>query len=90
MSSWPRTTSVTSFCWYVWGGCVARSCGSAQPFNSHPTWPPIFSLSQLDLRELANCVKACEGAEWVFNLAADMGGMGFIQSNHSVILYNNT
>jgi len=26
----------------------------------------------------------------VFNLAADMGGMGFIQSNHSVILYNNT
>jgi len=23
-------------------------------------------------------------------LAADMGGMGFIQSNHSVILYNNT
>jgi GDP-D-mannose 3',5'-epimerase len=26
----------------------------------------------------------------VFNLAADMGGMGFIQSNHSIILYNNT
>jgi hypothetical protein len=23
-------------------------------------------------------------------MAADMGGMGFIQSNHSVILYNNT
>jgi GDP-D-mannose 3',5'-epimerase len=26
----------------------------------------------------------------VYNLAADMGGMGFIQSNHSTILYNNT
>lgn len=26
----------------------------------------------------------------MFNLAADMGGMGFIQSNHSVIMYNNT
>lgn len=26
----------------------------------------------------------------VYDLAADMGGMGFIQSNHSVILYNNT
>jgi hypothetical protein len=26
----------------------------------------------------------------VFNLAADMGGMGFIQSNHGVIFYNNT
>jgi GDP-D-mannose 3',5'-epimerase len=31
-----------------------------------------------------------EGCDWVFNLAADMGGMGFIQSNHAVILYNNT
>jgi GDP-D-mannose 3',5'-epimerase len=26
----------------------------------------------------------------VFNFAADMGGMGFIQSNHATILYNNT
>ena len=44
----------------------------------------------LDLRELKNCVKAARGCEWVFILAADMGGMGFIQGNHSVILYNNT
>jgi GDP-D-mannose 3',5'-epimerase len=26
----------------------------------------------------------------VFNLAADMGGMGFIESNQSVLLFNNT
>ncbi len=44
----------------------------------------------LDLRNLDNCLKATEGIEWVFMLAADMGGMGFIQSNHAVILYNNT
>lgn len=44
----------------------------------------------LDLRDLNNCLKATAGVEWVFMLAADMGGMGFIQSNHSVILYNNT
>jgi GDP-D-mannose 3',5'-epimerase len=44
----------------------------------------------LDLRTLENCLKACEGCEWVFNFAADMGGMGFIQSNHSRIMYNNT
>jgi len=43
----------------------------------------------LDLREFANCMKLCDGAEEVYNLAADMGGMGFIQSNHSTILYNN-
>jgi len=44
----------------------------------------------LDLRDMGNCVKACEGVQWVYDLAADMGGMGFIQSNHSTILYNNT
>jgi len=44
----------------------------------------------LDLRNYENCLKATKGCEWVFNFAADMGGMGFIQSNHSVILYNNT
>jgi len=44
---------------------------------------------QLDLRELKNCITACEGIEEVYDLAADMGGMGFIQSNHSAILYNN-
>jgi len=43
-----------------------------------------------DLREYKNCFAACEGCDEVYNLAADMGGMGFIQSNHSVILYNNT
>ena len=43
-----------------------------------------------DLRVLDNCLKASAGCDWVFNLAADMGGMGFIESNHSVILWNNT
>ena len=44
----------------------------------------------VDLRSLDNCLKVTKNVEWVFMLAADMGGMGFIQSNHSVILYNNT
>ena len=43
-----------------------------------------------DLRVFDNCKKVVSGCEHVFNLAADMGGMGFIQSNHSVIMYNNT
>jgi len=29
------------------------------------------------------------GCDWVFNLAADMGGMGFIQSNNSVVFPNS-
>jgi nucleoside-diphosphate-sugar epimerase len=34
---------------------------------------------QLDLRELEACRKAAKGMEWIYNLAADMGGMGFIE-----------
>jgi len=45
---------------------------------------------QVDLRSLEACLNVTKDVEWVFNLAADMGGMGFIQANHSVILYNNT
>lgn len=44
----------------------------------------------VDLRVMDNCMKVTENVDHVFNLAADMGGMGFIQSNHSVIMYNNT
>lgn len=44
----------------------------------------------VDLRSIENCKKVTVGCDWVFNMAADMGGMGFIQSNHSVITFNNT
>src|SRR5882724_8921574 len=33
----------------------------------------------LDLSNEANCHRVCEGAVEVYNLAADMGGMGFIE-----------
>ena len=45
---------------------------------------------KLDLRILDNCKAVTHDCDWVFNLAADMGGMGFIESNQSVIIYNNT
>ncbi len=34
---------------------------------------------RLDVSTRKNCVKVCEGAVEVYNLAADMGGMGFIE-----------
>merc|ERR1712038_1079815 len=43
-----------------------------------------------DLRKLSVACKACEGCAQVYNLAADMGGMGFIESNESVLSFNNT
>lgn len=33
----------------------------------------------LDLSDKESCILACEGADEVYNLAADMGGMGFIE-----------
>jgi len=45
---------------------------------------------KVDLRLLDNCVRVTAGCQHVYNLAADMGGMGFIVSNQSVLLYNNT
>ena len=43
-----------------------------------------------DLRRLDVAVRACAGCQHVYNLAADMGGMGFIVSNESVLAFNNT
>ncbi|MGI8410500.1 MAG: NAD-dependent epimerase/dehydratase family protein [Pyrinomonadaceae bacterium] len=44
----------------------------------------------LDLRRWENCVRATEGVDEVYALAADMGGMGFISAHHAQILYNNS
>ena len=41
---------------------------------------------QLDLRERDHCRTACEGASEVYNLAADMGGMGFIENNKALCM----
>jgi nucleoside-diphosphate-sugar epimerase len=48
-----------------------------------PEWyqrdPGVENLC-LDLSERENCRRVCEGATEVYNLAADMGGMGFIEN----------
>jgi nucleoside-diphosphate-sugar epimerase len=43
----------------------------------------------LDLRVAEDCLFATQNVSEVYALAADMGGMGFISSNHARILYNN-
>lgn len=47
---------------------------------------PAVENIQADLKDLASCEKACRGARWVFNLAADMGGMGFIEANKALCM----
>jgi GDP-D-mannose 3', 5'-epimerase len=40
----------------------------------------------LDLQEKEACEKAVKGVDVVFNLAADMGGMGFIENNKALCM----
>ncbi|HEY48175.1 MAG: NAD-dependent dehydratase [Anaerolineae bacterium SM23_ 63] len=43
----------------------------------------------LDLRRWENCLQATQDIDEVYALAADMGGMGYISSNHAQIMRNN-
>jgi nucleoside-diphosphate-sugar epimerase len=40
----------------------------------------------LDLQVRSNCDEAVDGVQQVFNLAADMGGMGFIENNKALCM----
>ncbi len=43
----------------------------------------------LDLRRWSNCLQATRGIDEVYNLAANMGGIGFIEHNKAVIMHDN-
>ncbi len=43
----------------------------------------------LDLRRWANCLQATRGVDEVYNLAANMGGIGFIESHKAEIMHDN-
>ncbi|HYM07201.1 MAG TPA: NAD-dependent epimerase/dehydratase family protein [Terriglobales bacterium] len=58
----------------------------------HPEYRPTDAdeFELLDLRRWDSCLQATRGADEVYALAADMGGMGFISCHHAQILYNNS
>ena len=43
----------------------------------------------LDLRRWPNCLQATRGVEEVYNLAANMGGIGFIEAHKAEIMHDN-
>jgi GDP-D-mannose 3',5'-epimerase len=57
--------------------------------------PPAYEETEadefqiLDLREWSECLSATAGVDEVYQLAADMGGIGYITSNHADIARNN-
>ncbi len=47
--------------------------------------PDVESLS-LDLKDKDSCLRSAEGVQLVYQLAADMGGMGFIENNKALCM----
>jgi GDP-D-mannose 3',5'-epimerase len=57
-----------------------------KPFTSWYQRFPDVDNRQLDLRDKDACYEAVDGAASVVNLAADMGGMGFIENNKALCM----
>jgi GDP-D-mannose 3', 5'-epimerase len=51
----------------------------------YQTSSAVENLS-LDLKDKDSCLKTAQGAQVVFQLAADMGGMGFIENNKALCM----
>lgn len=51
----------------------------------HQCFPEVDNR-RLDLRNADACQEAVSGADHVYNLAADMGGMGFIENNKALCM----
>ncbi|MSQ98814.1 MAG: NAD-dependent epimerase/dehydratase family protein [Xanthomonadales bacterium] len=43
----------------------------------------------LDLQQRSSCIAAAKGCRTIYNLACDMGGMGFIESNKALCMLNS-
>ena len=71
---------------------VERDEGQVFAVDKKPLseWEQIHKLAasfgSADLSLPENCKKAVEGADEVYNLAADMGGMGFIEHNKAACM----
>jgi nucleoside-diphosphate-sugar epimerase len=57
-----------------------------KPFDEWWQFFPEIENRQLDLREAEACEAALRGANQVYNLSADMGGMGFIENNKALCM----
>lgn len=47
------------------------------------------SFFRIDLRDKKNCEKAVRGVDYVFSLAANMGGIGFIKTVRAEVVHDN-
>ena len=56
-------------------------CADVKPLQY---WFQLFDENKnysFDLKEYENCLKATKGVDYIYNMACNMGGMGFIENN---------
>ena len=52
-------------------------------------WYQRFAAAEnltMNLQEKGACIRAVNGCDWIYNMAADMGGMGFIELNKGLCM----
>jgi GDP-D-mannose 3',5'-epimerase len=67
-------------------GCWVRGIDIKPPDYEES---PAHEFEMLDLRRWDNCLVATRGIDEVYNLAANMGGIGFIESHKAEIMHDN-
>ena len=61
-------------------------CVDIKPLNE---WYQVFGATKnlvLDLKDPIRCLEVTQDIDYVYNLAADMGGMGFIENNKALCM----
>jgi len=70
---------------YEQGASSVRAV-DVKPFHEWYQRNPAADNRVLDLQLRESCIEAVEGIDAVFQLAADMGGMGFIENNKALCM----
>lgn len=91
-----RRTLVTGAGGFIGTHLVTQLAGRGERVRGVDQRPPGFSESDADefviadLREAHACRRASDGMEYVYALAADMGGMGYLARGDAELVRNNS
>ncbi len=66
-------------------GHKVRAVDKKPQWQWYQRFPAADNLT-LNLEDKDACVQAVNGTDWIYNLAADMGGMGFIELNKGLCM----
>ena len=68
-------------------GHKVRAVDKKPQWQWYQRFPAAENLT-LNLEDKDACVQAVNGTDWIYNLAADMGGMGFIELNKGLCMHS--